>query len=145
MTHDPLTTCPVLAVRLKREYGLHELRLALDNGRTRLEAVNCGVNRGSSLHSPTVWPCRGLLLFPGHAAPLLPLEPAHQWKKEWSKSQAREYYYNKSTGQSIWSEHRKSRPLSFRSTAAAMIRWDRRSTAPSEVQLLELAAEIPPR
>ena len=64
-THDPLTTCPVLAVRLKREYGLHELRLALDSGRARLEAVHGAVKRGSYLHSPTVWPCRGILLFPG--------------------------------------------------------------------------------
>ena len=75
-------------VRLKHEYALHELASAVNAGRARLESAAL----------PTMWPCRGLLLFPGHASPLLPLEPAHEWKKEFSRSQKKEYYYNKVAG-----------------------------------------------
>ena len=89
------------------------------------------------------WPFRGLFLLPGHASPLLPLEPAGEWKREFSKSQQKEYYFNARTGQSIWAEHRKARPISFRSSASAMLRWERRSTTLPEAELLKLAQEIP--
>ena len=120
-------------VRLKPAYGLHQIDQAVHAGRARLEA-----NAGAA-----VYPCRGLLMFPGHATPLLPLEPPADWTKEFSKSQQKEYYFNKVTGQSIWAHERKSRPISFRSSSAAMLRWDRRSGALPEAKLLELASEIP--
>mmetsp|Transcript_30618 Transcript_30618/g.61494 ORF Transcript_30618/g.61494 Transcript_30618/m.61494 type:complete len:80 (+) Transcript_30618:218-457(+) len=67
----------------------------------------------------------------------VPLHPApHPRPRPSSPSQK--------TGQSIWSEHRKSRPLSFRSAAAAMLRWDRLSLSLPESKLIELARDIPP-
>ena len=90
-----------------------------------------------------MWPCFGLLFFPARANPQLPLEPPGEWAKEWSSSQQRDYWYNKRTKQSIWDSLRKTRPISFRSSAAAMLRWDRRMEALNEELLLELAEEIP--
>lgn len=133
VTHDaPRRDCA--RVRMKQEYALHQMADAVNAGRARVEAG-----------TGPVWPCRGLLLFPGHGNPPLPLDPPHEWKKEWSKSQQREYWYNVRTRQSIWSSDRKTRPTSFRSCAAALLRWDRRSNALPEVELIEVVAEqIPP-
>jgi hypothetical protein len=153
-------------VRLKPEYRLHQISEALGTAREREErkgasavgavvgagrAEGGGANAGgggaaasaSSAAAGVWWPCRGLLLLPGHASPLLPLEPAGEWKREFSKSQQKEYYFNARTGQSIWAEHRKARPISFRSSASAMLRWERRSTTLPEAELLRLAQEIP--
>lgn len=119
-----------MRVRMKRFFKLHDLA----------EALVTGGGQGG----PSTWPLFGLLLFPGHASPQLPLEPPNEWKKEWSSSQQRSYWYNKRTEQSVWDSQRKTRPISFRSCAAAMLRWDRRSTALPEEKVLELAASIPP-
>jgi len=127
-------------VRLKPEFRLHQVADALQAGRERNEAAEGG--GGSAGAAKVGWPCHGLLLFPGHAAPPMPLEPPNEWTKEFSKSQQKEYYFNARTGQSVWSEHRKCRPISFRSSAAALLRWDRRSTALPEAELLRLALEI---
>jgi hypothetical protein len=153
-------------VRLKPEYRLHQISEALGTAREREErkgasavgavvgtgrAEGGGANAGgggaaasaSSAAAGVWWPCRGLLLLPGHASPLLPLEPAGEWKREFSKSQQKEYYFNARTGRLIWAEHRKARPISFRSSASAMLRWERRSTTLPEAELLRLAQEIP--
>jgi len=127
-------------VRLKPEFRLHQVADALQAGRERNEAAEGG--GGSAGAAKVGWPCHGLLLFPGHAAPPMPLEPPNEWTKGFSKSQQKEYYFNARTGQSVWSEHRKCRPISFRSSAAALLRWDRRSTALPEAELLRLALEI---
>ena len=116
---------------------LHELADAV-----RDAGVSQAAGAAGAPATGAVWPFRGLLLFPANASQLLPLEPAHEWSKEWSTSQAREYYYNRRSGQSIWSEHRKSKPISFRQSAAALLRWDRRDGRLPEAMLLELAAEI---
>lgn len=119
-----------MRVRMKRTYGLHELNDALVNG-------------GGGEGGDSTWPLYGLLIFPGHAAPQLPLEPPHEWKKEWSASQQRSYWFNKRTEQSVWDSQRKTRPISFRSCAAAMLRWDRRSEALPEAKVMDLASRIP--
>ena len=151
-------------VRLKPEYRLHQISEALGTAREREERKGAsvvgavvgaggteggganaggGVAAASSAAARIWWPFRGLFLLPGHASPLLPLEPAGEWKREFSKSQQKEYYFNARTGQSIWAEHRKARPISFRSSASAMLRWERRSTTLPEAELLKLAQEIP--
>ena len=152
-------------VRLKPAYRLHELSRAVREGEERVNgngSLAALTDKGAgatesedSLTSATAlacqsgtgtgtsWPRRGLLFFPANASQMLPLEPPHEWTKEWSTSQAREYYYNKRTGQSIWSEHRKSKPISFRSSAAAMLRWDHRDGMLPQEKLLELSAAIP--
>lgn len=71
------------AVRLKPTFTLHQLPQAVSVGRDRI----------SDPKAEAQWPCFGLLLFPGHAMPALPLDPPHEWKKEWSKSQSREYWH----------------------------------------------------
>ena len=86
-------------------------------------------------------PC-GLLLIPGNANPQLPLEPAHEWHKEFSNSQQKEYWFNARTKQSVWDALRKTRPISFRSCAAAMVKWDKRNPALTEETLLEMAEDI---
>ena len=67
-----------MRVRMKRSFPLWEMADALVNG---------GGGGG-----PTSWPLIGLLLFPGHANPQLPLEPIGEWKKEFSNSQQRSYW-----------------------------------------------------
>ena len=135
-------------VRLKRQYKLYEIPEAVNAGRLRLAAGGEGADgsRGSveGGSNDCVWPTYGLLLFPGHASPQLPLEPPSEWSEEWSSSQQRKYWYNKRTKQSIWDSLRKTRPISFRSCAAAMMRWDRRMADLPEEKLLELADDIPP-
>ncbi len=123
------------AVRLKRAFGLHQLAEAATLGRARMAAAEAEAD----------WPTFGLLLFPGHAQVALPLEPAHEWTKQWSNSQQREYYFNGRTQQSIWSSDRKRAPLSFRKCAQALIRWTRLDLhLLPEAKLIELAAAIPP-
>ncbi len=165
--HAPPEGHDGVRVRLKPDYRLHQLAEALHLGRQREErqrvppggtgggaadgaADGAGAPDAAAVAAAAVsWPCRGLLFFPGHASPLLPLEPPGEWTREFSKSQQKEYYFNSRTGQSVWAEHRKARPISFRSSAAALLRWDRRSTALPEAELLKLALEIeeppPPR
>ena len=120
-------------VRLKKTFGLHQIADAVNAGRQRLDTA-----------SPTdrTWATRGILLFPGNANPRLPLEPPQEWKKEFSKSQNREYWFNFRTGASVWDTDRKSRPLSFQKCAVAMLRWDRRSQHPNEATLIEMAAAV---
>ena len=70
-------------VRLKRQYALHEIPEATNAGRHRLaDGGDGGAGGRGSVIPPSddcVWPTYGLLLFPAHASPQLPLEPAHEW------------------------------------------------------------------
>ena len=122
-----------IRVRMKTPYGLHTIADCLVHG---------GGGAGGAAEGGSTWPLYGLLLFPGHAAPQLPLEPPHEWKKEWSNSQQRSYWFNKRTEQSVWDSQRKTRPISFRSSAAAMLRWDRRSEVLPEATVMDMAQSI---
>ena len=129
-------------LRMKKQYGLHEIPDAVNAGRVRAEQPPPSA-AGGNPDADAIWPCFGLLLFPGHANPQLPLEPANEWSKEWSASQQRDYWYNKRTKQSIWDSLRKTRPISFRSSMMAMIRWDRGPKGDlDEETVLEQAEEI---
>jgi hypothetical protein len=98
------------------------------------------------------WRHRGLYLFPGHNV-IQPLRPGPPlWRLERSRSNQAEYWFNPKTNERKWRHEADAeaeagaRPISFRSCAANMVRWDRAAAmmdgGMSEAQLREMAQQV---
>jgi len=82
------------------------------------------------------WPFKGLFLFPGHNCSVQTLEPANDWAKRTSSKSGHEYWFNSRTGKSVWSHELVKKPISFRSCASNMLRWQRSEPAVNEAELI---------
>lgn len=123
-------------VRLKPAWSLRELPAALD-------AADARVGSGGPQ-----WRHRGVLLFPGHNV-TVPVQPGPpQWTKHFSNSMRAEYWFNKADGRKMWVaelEKQTAKPISFRSCAATLSRWDRQKVLEGGMEertLRELAANL---
>ena len=128
-----------LPLRLKPVWPLRELPAALAAGEARREAGGAQ------------WRHRGVFLFPGHHVEKPSRPEGPQWKKQWSNSNAAEYWFNRSTGQSKWLKEVEAemnappRPISLRSCVANLLRWDRQKALEGGIEegaLKDMAAAI---
>uniref|UniRef100_A0A7S3AM53 Uncharacterized protein n=1 Tax=Haptolina ericina TaxID=156174 RepID=A0A7S3AM53_9EUKA len=128
---------PMVPMRLKPVATLGEIASVLEAQEAREEAP-----------SGPQWRGEGLLMFPGHNSVLLPLEVSHgSAPADWtgphrSRSTGMDYWHNKRTNKAVWRHERKSKPISFRSCVAILLRWYSSAGTIPKDELCRLAAAV---